>query len=173
MAKGFLASKTIFLSLILCFITCSVIFGQEIDQSDTDDIYLKGNIPKVTASELKKKIYEYRDKVVIVDFWATWCPPCKEEIPGFINLYKKYKDKGVEILGIAMDIEGSDTVKPFAKRIGINYPLYIGGYDINQEYEIAGIPTTLIFNKEGKLEVKHVGYASEEEFEDEILGLLR
>lgn len=173
MARIFLDLRFIFITLIISFLISSTSFGKENDQSGEGFTYLNGNIPKVTASELKKKISEYEDKVIIVDFWATWCPPCKDEIPGFINLYKKYKDKGVEILGIALDVEGSKTVKPFAKKMGINYPIYIGGYDMNQEYEVAGIPTTLIFNKKGKLKVRHVGYASEKEFENEILNLLK
>lgn len=173
MTRFLLDSKTILITLILSFSIYSSLFGKEIDQPGSGNSNPGADIPKVTVSELKKKISAFEDKVIIVDFWATWCPPCEDEIPGFINLYKKYKDKGVEILGIALDIEGSKAVKPFAKKMGINYPLYIGGYDMHQEFEIAGLPTTLIFNKKGKLKVKHVGYASEREFEHDILNLLK
>ena len=163
----------VFLMLFYFLIYPVTIFAKETDKNTENKIDFNKDIPVVTVSELKKKISEHRDKVLIVDFWATWCPPCKDEIPGFISLYGKYKNKGVEIIGVALDMEGNRTVKPFAKRMGINYPLYIGGYEINEAYEIAGIPTTLIFNKDGKLKIKHVGYASEKEFEDEILKLLQ
>jgi len=137
--------------------------------------FAKGNgeLSVLTVSELKAQIKENKGKVLIVDFWATWCPPCKDEIPGFISLYKKYKDKGLEILGIAVDEEGSRTVKPFAKRMGINYPLFLGGYDLHQEYNISGLPTTLIFDKQGELKVRHVGFASKKEFESEIINYLK
>ncbi len=139
------------------------------------DLSAKNNdaMPKLTASELAKLIAQNKGKALVVDFWATWCPPCKEEIPGFINLYRKYKDKGLEIIGISLDMEGGSVVKPFAKRMGINYPLFLGGYDMNTEYKVSGLPTTLIYDKSGKLKIRHVGFASEKEFEEEILKLLK
>lgn len=164
MSKIFLNIRAVLLILIFSFIICAL--GLYANNEENE-------IPKLTVSELKEKIKENRNKVLIVDFWATWCPPCKEEIPGFINIYKNYKDKGVEILGIALDAEGSKSVKPFAKEMGINYQLYIGGFDINREYEVVGLPTTLIFDKNGKLKVRHVGYASQNEFEQEIAELLK
>lgn len=149
-------------------------FANETDPSNPlNTTNFKGDIPQITVAELKKNIEENRNKVIIVNFWATWCPPCKEEIPSFINLYKEYKERGVEILGIALDVEGSKVVKPFAKHMGINYPLFIGGDDVHQEFKIDGIPTTLIYNKEGKLKIRHVGFATKEEFEAEILELLK
>ena len=174
MIKKTLDSKTIFITLIIFFLTLPSVFANDVDSTNSNSGILSSNaIQKITASELQKKIDENRGKVIIVDFWATWCPPCKEEIPGFINLYKKYKDKGVEIFGVALDFDGEKTVKPYAKRMGINYPLFIGSFDMNEEYDVSGIPTTLIFDKKGVLKVRHVGFASQKEFENEILDLLK
>ncbi|MGR3178643.1 MAG: redoxin domain-containing protein, partial [Candidatus Anammoxibacter sp.] len=101
MIKKTLDSKTIFITLIIFFLTLPSVFANDVDSTNSNSGILSSNaIQKITASELQKKIDENRGKVIIVDFWATWCPPCKEEIPGFINLYKKYKDKGVEIFGV-------------------------------------------------------------------------
>lgn len=74
------------------------------------------SIKKMTASELKAVLENNKGKVVILDLWATWCPPCRKEIPGFINLYNKYKGNGVEIIGIAFDENGVEVVPPSSKK---------------------------------------------------------
>ncbi|OHC04471.1 MAG: hypothetical protein A3H23_06660 [Planctomycetes bacterium RIFCSPLOWO2_12_FULL_40_19] len=114
-----------------------------------------------------------KGKVVILDLWATWCPPCRKEIPGFINLYKKYKDKGLEIIGVAFDENGQEVVPPFMKAMGINYPVYLDGGDIAMKYDLQAYPTTIVYGKDVKAASKHVGYVSEEEFENELRELLK
>jgi len=131
------------------------------------------SIKKITLSELKTVLESNKGKVVILDLWATWCPPCRKEIPGFINLYNKYKAKNVEILGIAFDENGSEVVPPFIKKMGINYPVYIEGGDIAQAYDLQAYPTTIIYGKDGNVASKHIGYVSEKEFDDEIGELLK
>jgi thiol-disulfide isomerase/thioredoxin len=131
------------------------------------------SIKKITASELKAVLENNKGKVVILDLWATWCPPCRKEIPGFINLYNKYKAKNVEILGIAFDENGVEVVPPFIKKMGINYPIYLDGGDIAQLYDLQAYPTTIIYAKNGKEANKHIGYVSEKEFDDEIGELLK
>ena len=131
------------------------------------------SIKKITASELKAVLENNKGKVVILDLWATWCPPCRKEIPGFINLYNKYQGKGVEILGIAFDENGSEVVPPFIKKMGINYPVYIEGGDVAQAYDLQAYPTTIIYGKDGKVANKHIGFVSEKEFDEEISLLLK
>lgn len=131
------------------------------------------SIKKITAAELKSVLENNKGKVVIVDLWATWCPPCRKEIPGFINLYNKYQGKGVEILGIAFDENGLEAVPPFIRKMGINYPVYIDGGDIAQAYDLHAYPTTIIYGKDGKEASKHIGYVSEKAFDDEISALLK
>lgn len=117
---------------------------------------------------------DFKGKVVIVDVWATWCPPCRMEIPGFIKLYDNYKDKGLEIIGLAVDEDGAAAVKPFAEENKINYHLAIAN---KREVEkifgpIPGIPTTFLINKEGKIVNKYIGFRPESVFEKDFKPLL-
>ena len=137
------------------------------------NLYAGDAVKKITFSELSALLESNRGKVVIVNLWATWCPPCRKEIPGFINLYNKYKDKGVEIIGIAFDENGEASVPPFIKNMGINYPVYLEGKNVAQSYDLHAYPTTVIYDKNGKIVNKHVGYISEKEFDDEISALLK
>ena len=121
------------------------------------------------------KLSDFIGKVVLVNIWATWCPPCRQEIPGFIKLYDKYKDKGFEIIGIATDQQGKSVVKPFAEQYKINYPLVIGkGPEIIKVFgPIRGIPTTFLIDQNGVIINKYVGFRTEKVFEEDILKLLK
>jgi len=117
---------------------------------------------------------DFKGKVVVLDFWATWCPPCRKEIPSFIELQKELGDKGLAVVGIALDEEGAKVVKPFAKKNDINYPLVIGKQATSDSYGgIEGIPTTFIIDRDGKIVGKHVGLTSKEEFLKELTPLLK
>ena len=114
-----------------------------------------------------------KGKVVLLDFWATWCPPCREEIPHFKELYTQYKDKGVQIIGLALDEDGEASVRPFAQQNQINYPLAIATQEIVSSFGgIRGIPTTYILDKQGNIAKKWVGYQDKAVFEKEIQTLL-
>ncbi len=144
--------------------TAIVIFASAIS-------YAGDPVKKINLAELTTLLESNKGKVVILDLWATWCPPCRKEIPGFINLYKKYKDKGLEIIGVAFDENGQEVVPPFMKAMGINYPVYLDGGDIAQKYNLQAYPTTIVYGKDGKVAGKHVGYVSEKEFDDELSKL--
>src|SRR3990170_3643298 len=135
--------------------------------------YAGDAIKQIKLAELNTFLESSKGKVVILDLWATWCPPCRKEIPGFINLYKKYKDKGLEIIGVAFDENGQEVVPPFIKKMGINYPVYLDGGDIAEAYNLQAYPTTVIYGKDGKVANKHIGFVSEKEFENEIGELLK
>ena len=134
---------------------------------------------KAPAWELKNtdgklvKSSDFAGKVVILDFWATWCPPCKAEIPGFVDLQKKYGEKGLVVIGVSLDEQGPAVVKPFMRRFGMNYPVVMGDEKIVQDFGgVSAIPTTFIIDKSGNIAAKHVGYAPKEAFEKEITPLL-
>jgi peroxiredoxin len=119
------------------------------------------------------KLSDFKGKVVILDFWATWCPPCRKEIPGFVELQEAYKDKGLVVIGVSLDEEGAAVVKPFMTEYKVNYPMVIGdGKTVEAYGGISGIPTTFIIDKEGKIKSVHVGYRPKETFEAEIKALL-
>jgi cytochrome c biogenesis protein CcmG/thiol:disulfide interchange protein DsbE len=124
-------------------------------------------------SGLEKKLSDFKDKVLIIDFWATWCPPCRAEIPHFIDLYNQYKDKGLEIIGIALDLKGERVVPPFAAENKINYTILLGNEEVADLYGgIAAIPTTFIVDKDGNIRKKYIGYNEKEVFEKVVKELL-
>jgi thiol-disulfide isomerase/thioredoxin len=112
-----------------------------------------------------------KGKVIIVNFWATWCPPCREEIPELIELQAKYKDQ-LQIIGVSMDEDASPAeVKAFAAKAGINYPIVMGK-DIAQEYGgVPALPTSFVVNKDGGVVQKHVGMLKRDEIETEVRSL--
>jgi len=130
-----------------------------------------GDIEHVNRSGLNKIIADNKGKVVLVNLWATWCPYCRKELPGFNELYKKYKDK-IEIIGVSFDKNGEKELPPFLKKWEIKYPVYLGGDDIPSSYDLLGFPTTIIYDTEGSETKKHVGYVSKEVFEENIKKLV-
>jgi thiol-disulfide isomerase/thioredoxin len=119
------------------------------------------------------KLSSYRGKVVIVDFWATWCPPCLKGIPDLIELKKKYGKKGFEVIGVSVDTESKDKVVPFIKEKGINYPVVYGDMNVYQQYGgIRSIPTTVVIDKNGKIIASYEGLMPIDTYETYIKKLL-
>jgi len=116
---------------------------------------------------------DYRGKVVLLDFWATWCGPCKIEIPWFIDFQRKNQDKGLVVLGVSMDDEGWEVVKPFAKEMKVNYRLVIGNDQTAQLYGgVDALPTTFLIDRDGRIAAVHVGLADRKAIENGIEQLL-
>ena len=111
-------------------------------------------------------------KVVLLNFWATWCGPCKEEIPHFNEAYTQYKDKGLFILGVSID-RGENVVRRFLEKREINYPLAMSTPQLNEDYQPGNaIPVTFVIDKKGDIKKKHIGYLDKEMLETYIAELL-
>jgi peroxiredoxin len=119
------------------------------------------------------KLSDYRGKVVLLNFWATWCGPCKIEIPWFMEFEQQYKDQGLEVLGIAMDDDGWAAVKPYIAQHKMNYRVVVGDDAVANLYGgIDSLPTTFVINREGKVVDTHVGLIGKDDYITEIKGLL-
>jgi peroxiredoxin len=116
---------------------------------------------------------DYRGKVVLLDFWATWCGPCKIEIPWFEDFQRQHQGKGFAVIGVSMDDEGWEVVKPFLTRLKVNYRILVGNDQTAQLYGgIDALPTTFLIDREGKIAAVHVGLVDRKEFENGIEQLL-
>jgi peroxiredoxin len=117
---------------------------------------------------------DYKGKVVLLDFWATWCGPCKIEIPWFIEFEQQFKDRGFAVLGVSMDEDGWDAVKPYMDDLKINYRILLGNEQVSDIYGgVESLPTTLLIDRQGKIASIHIGLSQgKEEFRNDIDRLL-
>lgn len=132
--------------------------------------------PSFTLKDLNGEnvsLSDFKGKMVILDFWATWCPPCVAEIPHFIELYEQYKDQGFAMVGISLDREGVDVVKSFVQKYGINYPILMSDGQVAQAYGgITSIPTTFVIDSANNIRRKYIGYRDKSVFEADIKTFL-
>ncbi|MBX2974650.1 MAG: TlpA family protein disulfide reductase [Ignavibacteriaceae bacterium] len=120
------------------------------------------------------KLSDYKNKIVIIDFWATWCPPCRKGIPDLIAIQKEYKDD-VVVIGISLDRDNTIAdVAPFIKNYGINYPVVFGNMEVVKAYGgVEAIPTSFIVDKKGNIVDTHVGLVPKETYTSLIKSLLK
>jgi peroxiredoxin len=125
------------------------------------------------ASGNAVRLSDFRGRVVLLNFWATWCVPCKTEIPWFVEFERNYRDRNFAVLGVSFDDDGWKAVKPYMGAQKINYPIVIGGGDLSGAYGgHESLPTTLLIDKEGRIAVIHVGLCGKTDYEAEIKTLL-
>jgi len=119
------------------------------------------------------RLSDYRGRVVLLNFWATWCGPCQIEIPWFVEFQNRYGAAGLTVLGVSMDDDGWKVVKPFLAAKNVNYTVVIGNEEVNQLYGgIESLPTTLLIGRDGRTEFFHSGLIARGEYQKEILQLL-
>ncbi|MDQ1390933.1 MAG: cytochrome c biosis protein CcmG, thiol:disulfide interchange protein DsbE [Acidobacteriaceae bacterium] len=115
------------------------------------------------------RLSDFRGKAVLLNFWATWCGPCKIEMPWFVDFQKQYGSQGLQIVGVAMDDASKEDIGKFAKDMGVNYPILIGKEAVGDQYGgIPGLPETFLIARDGKIVDKIVGLRGKAEIEDAI-----
>jgi peroxiredoxin len=140
--------------------------------------------PEFSLTEADGKpidLANYRGKVVLLDFWATWCGGCKLEIPWYMEFDAKYKRQGLAVIGVSMDEDGWKAVKPFLAQkrdpetggnTAMKYPVVIGNDTLAKQYSLTSMPMTLLIDREGKIALSHTGVVNRDDFEGHIRQLL-
>jgi len=116
-------------------------------------------LPTLAGESVNLRRFE-GEKVVVVNFWATWCGPCRREIPDFNEVYASYRDRGVEFLGISLDDDPRAAVPAFMAHVPISYPVLVGSPEIAMRYNVNGIPHTIIIDRSGRVAYNVVGMLS-------------
>ena len=166
--------------LIIFLLSIISVTGCQNSENDKVDQQLQASMgdDKAPAFSLKStdnkdiSLADYKGKVIIIDFWATWCPPCRKGIPDLIAIQNEFKDD-VVIIGISLDRDTKNDVVPFVKNYGINYPVVFGNEDVANKFGgIQAIPTSFIIDKKGNIVDKHVGLVDKSVYTDKIKSLL-
>ena len=118
------------------------------------------------------KLSSLKGKVVLLDFWATWCTGCKVEIPWFIEFDKAYRAQGLAAVGVSMDEDGWKTIEPYLKKNPISYPVVAGNFDTAAPYNITALPVTVLIDRAGRVAATHVGVVNKKSFEGDLKQLL-
>lgn len=122
----------------------------------------------VSLDGRKVKLSDFRGKAVVLNFWATWCAPCKIEMPWFVDLQKQYGSDGLEIVGVAMDDSDPSKIAQFASEMGVNYPVLLGTNKVSEAYgDVEYLPTTFYINRTGRIVGKVAGLITKAEIEDD------
>src|SRR5271170_4990318 len=108
------------------------------------------------------RLSDYKGRVVLLDFWATWCHGCKTEIPWYIEFQNKYKGEGLAVVGVSMDDDGWKAVRPFLREHLFNYPVVIGDQDLAKVYGVDSMPVTLLIDRQGKIADSHSGVVNKD-----------
>ncbi|MFN0168770.1 MAG: TlpA family protein disulfide reductase [Bryobacteraceae bacterium] len=154
--------------LMLSVATISgITLKKEAERKRAPDFELKNGEGKIV------RLSDYKGKVVLIDFWATWCGPCKAEIPWLIEMSKKYEADGLVVLGISMDSEGWPVVKPFMEKMSITYPILMGTKRAAYLYgDVDALPVAFFVDREQRVAAIHSGAASRKQFEQAVMALL-
>ncbi len=154
LSKRSLVSKALVLSLCLASLLLPRCASEEKPSSLAPDFTLETlDGEEITLSKLK-------GKAILLDFWATWCGPCREAVPHLVELYRSYQNQGLEIVGMNLDKSNPEAVRTYVKAFNIPYPIVIAPDEVVRNYGVTGLPTTILIDKEGKIREKIMGFNS-------------
>jgi peroxiredoxin len=160
--------------VVALLVTVMLVFGYKMaGKAPSSKVSTSGIAPDFALQSIDGKtvhLTDFRGKAVIVNFWATWCQPCKIEMPWFVELQKQYGPQGLQIVGISADEDtGADELNKFTQEMGINYPILIGKEEVEQAYGgIQFLPVTVFVDRDGKIVAKVYGLKGRGEIEDNI-----
>jgi thiol-disulfide isomerase/thioredoxin len=132
------------------------------------------NFAMKDVNDREVRLSDFKGKVILLDFWATWCGPCKVEIPWFVEFQEKYGPSGLQVVGVSVD-DTLDKLTPFVEQFKMNYAVLqgLGHDDVQEEYgPLWGIPVTILISRDGRICSRHTGMGNKEQFEREIVALL-
>ncbi len=174
--------------LVCAFGWSSMHAENHVDQSPTDTLIPKAArsiAPGFTLTDAHGEqidLSDLRGKVVLLDFWATWCGGCKREIPWYMEFDEKFRGQGLAVIGVSMDEEGWKVVRPFLARkvdaetggnTAMKYPVVIGNDTLAKEYNLTFMPMTLLIDRQGRIALSHTGVVNKDDFQSHILQLLK
>jgi cytochrome c biogenesis protein CcmG, thiol:disulfide interchange protein DsbE len=147
------------LILFACLLSLSLFFGCSPGEKQSSGAPAPDFTLKTLEGE-EMTLSKLEGKVIILDFWATWCGPCRDSIPHMVQLYNSSNEKGVEILGMNLDKGSVEGVRSFVKAMNIPYPIVLSSDEVARNYRVQGIPTCVVIDKKGKVRHKYVGFST-------------
>ncbi len=170
-----IAHSSILLALALALVSCSGETGMD-DGMQAAEAASARPLPEFAVQDMEGDLFTsdtLQGKVALVNFWATWCGPCKIEMPWFVEFQRKYKDQGFTVLAISLDEGGWDPVREFAAEMELNFPVALGDDPLAMDFGgIHALPTTMIVDREGNIVATHTGLVAKRVYETEIEELL-
>jgi thiol-disulfide isomerase/thioredoxin len=155
---------------VFFILSMALSFGCTSKSAQTDSAPADFTLQDISGKSVT--LSDYKGKVVLLEFWATWCPPCRASVPGLEKLHKLYKDKGLVVLAVSMDEGGWDVVRSFVKEYGITYAVLKGTEDVAVHYQVRSIPMLIVLNREGKISKQYLGFGNDEDLEKDIKAYL-
>jgi peroxiredoxin len=165
------AARTLLVNIFMALLVCGCGGGE--DRSGPPS----HTAPDFALKDLNGRTYRLTDlkgRVVLLNFFATWCGPCRQEIPDFVQLHKRLNGKGLEVIGVSLDMEAGAVLGPFINRYGITYPIVLGTREVVVDYGgIRGIPTTFVIDDKGEISDYFVGLQPRHVIEESVTKLLK